>query len=202
MVEPVLPVFGTKIPREFTPGRELPQISTNLDSIRAYQFEVQFDGLPIAFNVQYRITLAAKQVSPIGAMSEEIVVDRLNDKVFYPGKFSPEEVTITFDNLLLEQTSPALWQWFQTTHNSLIGRANPNPRGTLSNKCQVMRVIEMDGTSLPVANIELYGVFPKSVRFSEKNYSTNEFSTLEVTFRFDFVDYGKYGGFALGPSQA
>lgn len=194
MVQIVNPVFGTKIPRLFTPGRELPQISTNLDSVRAYQFEVQFEGLPTRWNEQYKLTVAAKQVSPIGAMSEEIVVDRLNDKVFYPGKFSPEEVTITFDNLLLERTSAGLWEWFQTTHNSLTGRANPPAQaGRLSSKCQIMRIVEMDQTSTPNGVVELYGVFPKSVRFSEKNYSTNEFSTLEVTFRFDFLDYGGYG---------
>ena len=195
MVTKPIAFLSSNAIRQFKAGVDLPQISTRLDSIRAYQFEVHFDGLPIAFTPgESRITLAAKQVSPIGAMTEEIVVDRLNDKIFYPGKFNPEEITITFDNLLLESTSTALWNWFQTTHNSLTGRANPNPKpGVKSNKCHVMRIVEMDTGATPVASIELYGVFPKSVRFSEKNYSTNEFSTLEVTFRFDFVDYGRYG---------
>jgi hypothetical protein len=52
MVDIVQPVFGNKIPRLFNPGQELPQISTNLDSVRAYQFEVQFEGLPTDFNEQ------------------------------------------------------------------------------------------------------------------------------------------------------
>ena len=74
----------------FEPGSTLPKISTKLDAIRAYQFEVKFFGLPSEFTLQQQeLTAAAKQVGPIGGAVDDIVVDRLNDKVFYPGKFTP-----------------------------------------------------------------------------------------------------------------
>ena len=92
----------------FEPGKTLPKVSTKLDSIRSYQFEVKFFGLPPEFTLQQQeLTAAAKQVSPIGGSVDDIVVDRLNDKVFYPGKFTPENVTITFDNQLLTNNTPA-----------------------------------------------------------------------------------------------
>ena len=180
----------------FTPGETLPKISTKLDSVRSYQFEVRFFGVPQEFiNSQQVLTAAAKQVSPIGGSTDEIVVDRLNDKMYYPGKFSPEAVTITFDNQLLSQTTPTLWNWFKTIYDPITGDstklAAPGGPGNKSFKASKMTVLELDNTNEPHAYIEMYGVYPTGVRFSEKNYATNDFSTVEVTFRYDFVDYDK-----------
>jgi len=180
----------------FEPGKSLPKVSTKLDSVRSYQFEVKFYGLPVEFiGTQQVLTAAAKQVSPIAGATDDIVVDRLNDKVYYPGKFTPENVNITFDNQLLSQTSPALWNWFKTIYDPMTGDMTklsaPGGPGNKSFKASKMTVLELDNTNEPHAYIELYGVYPTGVKFSEKNYGTNEFSTIEVTFRYDFVDYDK-----------
>tara|TARA_R100001509_G_scaffold96203_2_gene55983 strand:+ start:4893 stop:5483 length:591 start_codon:yes stop_codon:yes gene_type:complete len=180
----------------FTPGKTLPKVSTKLDAVRSYQFEVKFFGVPQEFiQTQQVLTAAAKQVSPIAGAVDEIVVDRLNDKVYYPGKFTPESVTITFDNQLLTNTTPALWNWFKTIYDPLTGDmtklAAPGGPGNKSFKASKMTILELDNTNEPHAFIETYGVYPTGVRFSEKNYATNDFSTVEVTFRFDFVNYDK-----------
>ena len=180
----------------FNPGKTLPKVSTMLDSVRTYQFEVKFFGLPVEFiNTQQVLTAAAKQVSPAGGAVDDIVVDRLNDKVYYPGKFTPENITVTFDNQLLSQTTPALWNWFKTIYDPMTGDmtklAAPGGAGNKSFKASKMTILELDNTNEPHAFIEVYGVYPTGVRFSEKNYASNDFSTVEVTFRYDFVDYGK-----------
>ena len=181
----------------FTPGETLPRVSTSLDAVRAYQFEVKFYGLPVEVRgSQQELTAAAKQVSPIGGSVDDIPVDRVNDKTFLPGKFTPDPVTITFDNQLLNQTAPALWKWFKSIYDPLTGDMTkfsaPGGAGNLSYKANKMTVVELDNTQEPHSFIEMYGVYPTTVRFSEKNYSTNDLSTIEVTFRFDFLDYGKY----------
>ena len=178
----------------FEPGKSLPKLSTKLDSVRSYQFEVKFFGLPVEFiGTQQVLTAAAKQVGPIGGQIDDIVVDRLNDKVYYPGKFTPENVVITFDNQLLSQTTPALWNWFKSIYDPMTGDMTkfsaPGGPGNKSFKASKMTVLELDNTNEPHAYIEMYGVYPTGVKFSEKNYGTNEFSTIEVTFRYDFVDY-------------
>ena len=180
----------------FEPGRSLPKLSTKLDSIRSYQFEIKFYGLPPEFlNTQQELTAAAKQVSPIGGSVDDIVVDRLNDKLYYPGKFSPDAVTVTFDNQLLSQNTPALWNWFKTIYDPMTGDMTklsaPGGPGNRSFKANKMTVLELDNTNEPYSYIEMYGVYPTGVRFSEKNYATNDFSTVEVTFRYDFVDYAR-----------
>lgn len=190
-------VYKNDLRANFEPGSNLPKISSRLDPVRAYEWEVRFYGLPVEYaGENVNLTMAAKQVSPIGGTIDDIVVDRINDKLFYPGKFTPDEVTITFDNLLLERTTPALMNWFQSIYDPLTGDSRkfsaPGGPGNRSFKALKMTVIELDNTRNPHAFIELYGVYPKSIKFSEKNYGTNEGSTVEVTFRWEFFSYGKY----------
>lgn len=182
-----------KSTRSFTAGGQLPQVSTELDSVRTYQFECRFEGVPGAGTIADSLTTAAKQVSPIAGAADDIIVDRVNDKMFYPGKFTPEAVTITFDNQLLTETTPALWAWFTQTYDPVTGEvAVLSPPGGVGDgklKANRLRITELDNTNEPFATIELYGVYPKGISFSEKNYSTNDFSTVEVTFRYDFMGY-------------
>lgn len=189
-------VYKNNLRANFTPGRTLPKISTKLDSVRAFQFEVRFYGVPVA-GVNTDLTSAAKQVSPVGMTIEDIVVDRGNDRLFYPGKATPEELTITFDNQLLSQTTPALWEWITSIYDPITGDmtklAAPGGAGNKSFKANKLTIMQLDNTNEPFAYLEVYGVYPKSFKSSEWNYSTNEFSTVEVTFRFDFMDYGRYG---------
>src|SRR5210317_649610 len=133
----------------FEPGKTLPKISTKLDSVRLYQFEVKFFGVPQEFiGSQQVLTAAAKQVSPIGGSVDDIVVDRLNDKVYYPGKYTPENVTITFDNQLLSTATPTLYNWFKTIYDPISGDAvklaAPGGPGNRSFKCSKMTIMELD----------------------------------------------------------
>lgn len=183
--------------RPFKPGESLPKISTVLDSVRSYQFEVQFFGLPPGLTgEQQDLTLAAKQVGAIGFGVEDISVRRVNDQVFFPGSPTFDSVTITFDNLYLRKTCQTLWEWFKTIYDPLTGDmtklAAPGGAGNRTFKANKLRIVELDNTRNPHAAIEMYGVYAKSVRFSEKNYSTNDFSTIEVDFRYDFLNYFNY----------
>jgi hypothetical protein len=183
--------------RPFKKGESLPKISTTLDSVRAYQFEIQFFGLPPAIaGVQQDLTLAAKRISSISYGTDPITVNRINDTINYPGRATHETVSIDFDNLYLRRTTQALWEWFKTIYDPITGDATklaaPGGAGNRTFKANRLRIIELDNTRTPHAAIELYGVYPKSVSFAEKNYNTNEFTTLSVDFSFDFMDYFNY----------
>ncbi len=183
--------------RPFRKGESLPKISTTLDSVRAYQFEVQFYGLPGSLsNQQLDLTLAAKQVGAISFGVDDIPVHRVNDTVFYPGRPTFESLSVTFDNLYLRRTAKTLWEWFKTVYDPISGDMTklsaPGAPGGKTFKANKLRIIELDNMRNPHAAIELYGVYPKSVSFSDKNYSTNDFATISVDFRFDFMDYFNY----------
>ena len=37
---------------------------------------------------------------------------------------------------------------------------------------------------------KLFGVYPKAWKTAEFNYSNNDFHTVEMSFRYDFMDHG------------
>jgi len=160
-------------------GKTLPKVSRDLDSVRAYQFEVEFKGE--AGDLIYR--LAAKQVSPAGMSVEPIEAHRVNDKVKYPGKPSQEELTITFDNLIKDDVAKSLWDWFKRTYDPTTGEL-----GDSDLKINAMSVLQLNHDNSLHSATEYYGVFPVSWKTAEFNYSTNEFHTIEVTFSYDFME--------------
>jgi len=179
--------------REITPGSlaDMPKLSTKLDSIKPYQFEVQF-VLPQGVNGDPQLfTVAAKQVSEIGYTTEDIEVHRVNDRYYYPGKATPEEVTITFDNLKMnpaggDNSMPLakLYNWCQRTYDPLTGHFGDIDSLVKTN----MQIHQLDEDLSPMATVTLYGCYPKSFKTAEYNYSTTtDFHTLTVSFRYDFM---------------
>jgi len=179
--------------RPFNKGQGLPNISTELDSVRAYQFEIQFEGVPGGPNNATDLTIAAKKVSNVGFTIEDIVVERLNDKVYYPGKATPEFVTVTFDNLYLKETSEVLWQWFTNSYDPVTGEMTKNSPPGLgagsSFKANKMTILQLQNNMEPHAAVEVYGVWVRSWKTAEFAYGTNDFHSIDVEFRYDFMDY-------------
>ena len=186
----------------YTPGTGLPVISQQLESTRAYQWELRFDNIPGDPDPVAELkdlTLGAKQISQVGFSVEDVPVHRVNDVVFYPGKPSPEELIVTFDNLLKNRMGVELWNWFSTIYDPVTGVMTGTvdaQSGGLANsfKCNKVEILQLDHTLQPVSHIELFGVYPKKWTNAELNYSTNEFNTVEMTFRYDFMRSQKTQG--------
>lgn len=179
--------------REFAGGTSLPLISQDLDSIRAYQWEIKIE-LPNS-GVNESLSLAAKQVTTIGFTTEDIEVHRLNDRVYYPGKSTPEEVTITFDNLYNKDVATTLWNWYSGIYNPMTGRYNEGSGSAGSPaklpKANAVTVLLLGPSGEVLQETRMYGVYPKAWKTAEFNYSTNEFHTIELTLRYDFMEHIK-----------
>lgn len=192
MVLPRNSIIDSQFQRTTGTNGPLPEISTDLETIRTYQFEVNFQNFQSIVGNQRvagDVTVAAKQVGTISYGVESIALDRLNDKVHYPGKVTYEPVEITFDNLLLKKSTQTLWEAFKEVYSPTTGKAGFRGGNGIMYKGEKLSIVEMNGDNEPVAAVELYGVYPEKVSFGEKNYSTNELSTITVTFRFDFMNY-------------
>ncbi len=178
--------YATQTNRPILKSGDLPNLSHDLESYRAYQWEVDI-VLPEGMSNGEVLTLAAKQVTQIGFTSEDIVADRVNDKFYYPGKVAPEEVTITFDNVIKGQAAEKLFSWMATVYDPATGAFTPQfIQGEGSFKTDI-RIYQLDNTMSAVKHINLYGAYPKAWKLAEFNYATNEFHTIEVTLRYDFV---------------
>jgi len=169
-----------------------PVISTELDSVRAYQWEISFlFGQSDPLNgVQKPLTLAAKQVNGIGFSVEDIEVHRVNDKVYYPGRPSMDELVVTFDNLQKAKVDKLLYEVMGMTYDPRSGemenRKVPGETGTLPTFKNEINVVQLDGKGQPRNVIRLFGCYPKKIAHGEYNYGTNDFHTIEMTFRYDY----------------
>ena len=177
-----------------------PLISTELDSVRAYQWEVTFvGGLPTGDigSVQKPHTLGAKQVNGIGFNLEDIEVHRVNDKVYYPGRPSMDELVITFDNLQKVKLDKLLYEMMARSYDPRTGKMNTAAGSDLAleNQKFEIQVMQLEGNGTPRNMIRLFGCYPKKLTHGEYNYATNEFHTLEMTFRYDnFVTTAQSNG--------
>jgi len=184
--------YKTDYGRNFTPGQNLPLVSTDVDSVRAYQFEIHFKGLPSDVTQVKDLTLAAKKISGVDVRNEAIVVDRVNDKLHYPGKNTPQDLVVEFDNLYLRKTAQDLYNYFKHIYDPMTGQMTKSSRpggATVGKfKADKVEIIMLDNTMTPHSTIELYGVYPTSWAASEFNYSTNQFHTLTVNFKYDFMN--------------
>jgi hypothetical protein len=178
------------------PGNTLPVVSTDLDSVRSYQFEVRFDlaTVNVPGIATDTLTLAAKQVTGIGYNLQDIEVHRMNDRLYYPGKVQQEELTITFDNLLRDVPTQQLFEYLATVFDMRTGFYSQID-GSFKTS---MQILEFDGQGRVVQVIDLKGVYPKSFVKGEKNYATSEFDTLEVKFRYDFMNVRTIGSTSVG----
>lgn len=174
-------------------GKQLPMISQDLDSIRAYQWEITFYNVPVAAanGVDRPLTLAAKSVSQTGFTSEDIEVHRVNDKVYYPGKVGHDELNVVFDNLYKSKMGSLLYQWMQNIYNPVTGEFEQGRQATAGGVAGNFKItadlVQLDNKGKPMSFTRFYGLYPKAWKQAEFNYSTNEFHTIEMTFRYDFV---------------
>ena len=172
-------------------GDGLPIISEGLDSVRTYQWEIHFTMPPdLTDPNEDKLTLACKSVGNLGFSVEPIEVMRVNDKVFYPGRPSPEDFTATFDNLYQPQIANQLWRWFSSIYNPITGKFNGNGGNF---KANMAKLVQLDAQGQPLMETRMFGVFPTSWKTAEFNYGTNDFHTIEMTFKYDFMEQDMAG---------
>lgn len=182
--------YANNLNRNLNENDGLPVISQDLDSIRTYQWEITFYPpaeieVPLGFSKP--LTLAAKKVGGMSVQVEDILVNRVNDVTYYPGRPSMGELVVTFDNLLRTKAGFQLYKYFQTVYDPATGEYgstfldNPNQFKTTA------EILELNGQMEPISLVKLVGLYPKKFTKAEKNYSVNEFDTIDVTFRYDFL---------------
>mgnify|MGYP003676980840 FL=1 len=118
---------------------------------------------------------------------EDIPVNRVNDVTYYPGRPSMGELEVTFDNLLKTKTGWQLYKYFQSVYDPTTGEFTSTFLNSPGNFKTTAEVLELNGQMEPVSMVKLVGLYPKAFNKAEKNYSTNEFDTVSVTFRYDFL---------------
>jgi hypothetical protein len=182
--------YANNLNRDLNENDGLPVISQDLESVRSYQWEITFFPpadveIPLTFSKP--LTLAAKRVNGMRVQIEDIAVNRVNDVTYYPGRPSMGELEVTFDNLLATKAGFQLYKYFQSVYDPYTGEFAKTFLDTPGQYKTTAEVLELNGQMEPISMVKLVGLYPKRFTKAEKNYSTNEFDTITVTFRYDFL---------------
>ena len=188
---------------------DTPRLSHALESFRAYGWEIQIPQFAGALSQvpglenNDRLTLACKKITQPGFIVEDIEVHRVNEKFYYPGKPSPDEITVTFDNLIKGDVADALFAWIRSVYDPVYGihyaglgngtsDVNQSPEG-LAGLTQspifkrTVTIWQLDAHRNPITHVNLYGCYPKGWKLGEFNYETNDYHTIEMALRYDFA---------------
>ena len=147
--------------------------------------------------------MACKKITQPGFTVEDIEVHRVNEKFYYPGKPTPDNITVTFDNLIKGDVADALFAWMRSVYDPVYGihyaglgngtsDVNQSPEG-LAGMTQApifkrtVTIWQLDAHRNPVTHVNLYGCYPKGWKLGEFNYETNDFHTIEMDLRYDFA---------------
>jgi len=182
--------YANNLNRNLNETDGLPVISQDLDAVRVYQWEITF--FPPADVEQpglfaKPLTLAAKQVNGMEVSVDTIEVNRVNDKVFYPGRPSYGELEVTFDNLLKTKAGFQLYKYFQTVWDPQTGEFTSSFLDTPGNFKTNIEVLELNGQNEPVDVVKIVGAYPMRWAKAEKNYNQGDFDTISVRFKYDFI---------------
>lgn len=182
----------------YTTVRETPTdtqnafISTSLDSVKPYQFEVHIDKIPGGIIGANEIMIGAVKVTGLGMETEVIEVHRVNDKVYYPSKAKLEPVVITFDDQLKNGIGAKLWDYLNRTFNMVTGEIATSTENLPATALKIasMKIVQLNNSMQPFSETILYGVYPMAWKSSEFNYATTtSFHTIDVSFRCDFMSH-------------
>ena len=149
--------YANNLNRNLNENDGLPVISQDLESIRSYQWEITF--FP-----------PAEVEVPLG-FSKPLTLAAKN----------------VGDNLLRTKAGWQLYKYFQTVYDPLTGEFSSTFLDNPGQYKTTAEILELDGQMDPVSLVKLVGIYPKKFSKAEKAYATNEFDTVVVTFRYDFL---------------
>jgi len=172
------------------------KITHMYDSFRAYGWLVRIPGISnilgdaesfYNFTDQNDIlSLAARRVTGLSYNVEVIDVNKVNDRFYYPGRPATQTATISFDNMIKGDTAKLLYAWMRTTYDPIFG-THSNPVIAGSQFKRTMEVVQLDAQRNPKLVAKLYGAFPIKWSIGELSYGTNDFATIDVEVKYDFI---------------
>tara|TARA_Y100001973_G_C5196598_1_gene334688 strand:+ start:748 stop:1341 length:594 start_codon:yes stop_codon:yes gene_type:complete len=156
------------------------------DPKRNYRFKLTITGIPGDALIWY-----AKSVTKPNVEISQTEHVYLNHKFYYPGRVEWADVTA----VLVDPVSPAV---VQTVMSKLEAGGYRIPRNTsdmttvskagLVNQVLGVSIDQIDNVGNSVEHWELKNAWIKSVNFSTLDYESEDLSTVDVVFRYDWAE--------------
>ena len=172
------------------------RLTHQYDSFRAYSWIIRIpnlagilgtvDSLGNFTDDTEQLTLAARKVTGLGFSVETIEANKVNDRFYYPGRPSTQTATLTFDNLIKGDVAKILFTWMRTSYDPIFGvHSSPVLAGDQFKR--TVEIVQLDHQKNPKLLIKLYGAFPLSFKVGELDYGSNNFATIDLDLKYDFL---------------
>ena len=174
-------------------------VSLTMDSLSFYEpmrknwFIVQFDATLDDGNA---LTIACKSCDMPQLTTTDNVIDRLNDKVYTPGKSEYNSINLSFYEYIKDSVSNGggsgnddnsagaiLYKWQQSVHNVKSG-----VQGAKKNISKNVAIVQIDGNGNAVRVWNLYRAWPTSVEFASLDSTSGDLQDVTVTLRYDWAE--------------
>lgn len=162
------------------------------EPMRKNWFIVQFDSL-LANNEA--LTIACKTCDIPQLTTSENVIDRLNDKVYTPGKSEYGAISIAFNEYIKDiskdegegntnkSAGEILYAWQQNVHNVKSG-----VQGAKKQIAHNVAIVQIDGSGNAVRVWNVYKAWPTTVQFDNLDSADGGLQSVTATFRFDWAE--------------
>ena len=176
-------------------------VSLTMNSLSFYEpmrknwFIVQFDSnLDNGHNNGEALTIACKTCDIPSLTTSENVIDRLNDKVYTPGKSEYGTISMSFNEYISQDTKSdegnnyksageILYAWQQSVHNVKSGA-----QGAKKQVAHDIAIVQIDGAGNAVRVWNVYKAWPTGVEFDNLDSGDGGLQAVTATFRFDWAE--------------
>jgi len=140
----------------------------------------------VEFPVEHEIKkFALKTTGLPGGEFAEITVDYINNKFYFPGKWTWNEVEMSFNDYFGSNVSQELYKWFKASFNPSTGE-QPMAEGLK----KTISIITLGPDGEEIEKWHLKGAWPKKFEWGDGlDYSSDDPRTMTVSFRYDYAEF-------------
>ena len=166
------------------------------EPMRKNWFIVQFDSGLGGTDDGEALTIACKTCDIPQLTTSENVIDRLNDKVYTPGKSEYNTISMSFYEYIKEDSSangsgnkkykPAgelLYAWQQQIHNAKSG-----VQGAKKSIAHNVAIVQIDGNGNAIRVWNVYKAWPTAVEFAGLDSGDGGLQDVTLTLRYDWAE--------------
>jgi hypothetical protein len=166
----------------------------NLIFKRKYRWAFEVQGLVRGDVPSHYVRLAARPNLQI----DEAEINYLHGTDWLPGKGKWQTITVTYYDTSSTKMKP-LWDWLASVYNftDAIGLHQASTRQSYAG-VGIIRLFDGCGTTME--EWKLFGMWPQAVNFGELDYSSSETADIELTLRYNAVEYNSQCGPAINPA--
>lgn len=140
------------------------------------------------------LTIACKSCDVPRLTTTDNVIDRINDKVYTPGKSEYETISMSFyeyiqDNITNDDgnknksAGEILYKWQQSIHDVKTGK-----QGAKKQIAKNVAIVQIDGNGNAIRVWNIYKAWPTAVEFANLDSAEGSIQDVNVTLRFDWAE--------------